>query len=461
MATSKLTSFLLSNVRDAGTAAALDVGTSANQVVQLTAAAKLPAVDGSLLTNIVAVSPVATSCILFIAVGDSNSGGNSPISSANAYEISSRNDINFFNVSTQVFENLDLGTNNNLSHTGLNSTTHAWELEVANAAQRGEFDRPVYYVQCGQGSSASPDWAVTPPGAYPCWPQFLIRVAKARELIAAADRVPTTIVLISLGINDSLQSVNAEVFRYNIKDLLERIRVLIPGAKFVFSGLPDMAGAETAYAAVLSDLDSANTDVAVAPSTSPYEPAKLDTYHWSYAGYKTMVSRMLKQAKTLAGLPQLRTTWTSSTMTIDETTVKASAGDQFAYVSEAIYLPDSTWIEFDLPTDGMIFTLAGNVTDQTWATAGAIYIAVFKLTGSIYWTDTYGTTVGSVSATGIAKCRFRRNANNLAFDYNTDGSTWGNAYERTGVLSGIQTVRAKCTSVLSTASVRSFAVTAR
>ena len=35
-----------------GTSATIDVGTSANQIVQLTAAAKLPAVDGSLLTNL-------------------------------------------------------------------------------------------------------------------------------------------------------------------------------------------------------------------------------------------------------------------------------------------------------------------------------------------------------------------------------------------------------------------------
>lgn len=35
-----------------GTAAALDVGTGANNVVQLTAASKLPAVDGSLLTSV-------------------------------------------------------------------------------------------------------------------------------------------------------------------------------------------------------------------------------------------------------------------------------------------------------------------------------------------------------------------------------------------------------------------------
>ncbi len=40
-----------------GTAASLNVGTGANNVVQLTAASKLPAVDGSLLTNLVALSP--------------------------------------------------------------------------------------------------------------------------------------------------------------------------------------------------------------------------------------------------------------------------------------------------------------------------------------------------------------------------------------------------------------------
>ncbi len=41
-----------------GTAATLDVGTSANNVVQLNGSAQLPAVDGSLLTGVVAVSAI-------------------------------------------------------------------------------------------------------------------------------------------------------------------------------------------------------------------------------------------------------------------------------------------------------------------------------------------------------------------------------------------------------------------
>lgn len=49
-----------------GTSAVLDVGTGASQVVQLTAAAKLPAVDGSLLTNL--PTPSATGRLLAVQV---------------------------------------------------------------------------------------------------------------------------------------------------------------------------------------------------------------------------------------------------------------------------------------------------------------------------------------------------------------------------------------------------------
>ena len=42
----------LKQIQDAGTCASLNVGTSENQILQLDANGKLPAVDGSNLTNI-------------------------------------------------------------------------------------------------------------------------------------------------------------------------------------------------------------------------------------------------------------------------------------------------------------------------------------------------------------------------------------------------------------------------
>ena len=57
--TTYLSGLLSALTSSLGTAAYLDVGTAATKVVQLTAAAKLPAVDGSLLTNIPVVNPRA------------------------------------------------------------------------------------------------------------------------------------------------------------------------------------------------------------------------------------------------------------------------------------------------------------------------------------------------------------------------------------------------------------------
>jgi hypothetical protein len=64
----------LSNTPTLGTASALDVGTNANQVVQLNASAQLPAVDGSLLTNL----PSGGGGLVYTAVAT----GDSPVAGA-------------------------------------------------------------------------------------------------------------------------------------------------------------------------------------------------------------------------------------------------------------------------------------------------------------------------------------------------------------------------------------------
>jgi hypothetical protein len=58
-----------------GTAATLNVGTGASEVVQLTAASKLPAVDGSLLTNLPAVA-ISDPHIYYVRSNGNDSTGN-------------------------------------------------------------------------------------------------------------------------------------------------------------------------------------------------------------------------------------------------------------------------------------------------------------------------------------------------------------------------------------------------
>jgi hypothetical protein len=401
-----------------------------------------------------------TSCILWIACGDSNSGGQAPNSAATAYEVSSRSDINFWNVTNSVFENLDLGTNNNLDHRDLTSATHSWELEIANAARRGEFDRPVYYVQTGQGSSSTRDWATTPPGLYLCWPKFLTRVAAARKALSLANKNPLIIVQLTLGINDAETGVPVEEFTWRLSELMQRIRVQLPGCKFLLNTLPTTNGAYAAFSSVISAISS--SDVAIVNTTTPVTMEMVDSYHWGYWGMKTFVGRALSAAKTLLGLPALRTTWTTSTMTVDGPTIRATAVDQFAYIAETIYFPTGTTVEFDYPggaagADGLVLSIGANVTNQTWTSGASTYISVFQDSSSnFWWAQSLGTTVGSVAGPTVVKCRYRRSGDDLLFETTTDDSTWTTRYTRSNVLSGITTVRLKVTSAVGASRMRVY-----
>ena len=57
-----------------GTASQLDVGTTANKVVQMTSSAKLPAVDGSLLTNVVATTVDVTGATGILPIAHGGTG---------------------------------------------------------------------------------------------------------------------------------------------------------------------------------------------------------------------------------------------------------------------------------------------------------------------------------------------------------------------------------------------------
>lgn len=402
---------------------------------------------------------IGTGCILFVAVGDSNSGGVAPNSAASTYELSSRSDLNFWNVTTSVFENLDLGTNNNLDHRDLTSATHSWENEIANAARRGEFDRPVYWVQTGQGSTSTRDWAETPPGLYLCWPKFLTRVSAARKALALAGKTPTICVLLTLGINDAETGVPVVEFTARLTELMQRIRVQLPGCKFILNTLPDTNGAYAAYSSVISAISS--PDVAIVNTTTPVTMQMVDAYHWGYWGMKTFVGRSLNAIKTILGLPALRSTWTTSTMVSDGPTIRASAVDQFAYIAETLYFPSGSIVEFDYPggaagADGLVLSIGANVTDQVWTSGASTYISVFLASNDVYWwAASLGTTIGSVSGPTVVRCRYRRSGDDLLFETTTDDITWTTRYTRS-ILSGITTVRLKVTSAVGASRMRVY-----
>jgi hypothetical protein len=113
-----------SDVSGLGTAAALNVGTGASQVVQLTAASKLPAVDGSLLTNLPATgAPIPSSSSLPVGFAGLMSTVFPATTTANGATVSGANIASTLISSTGVVSvgSAQSGTWKNISGTSINS----------------------------------------------------------------------------------------------------------------------------------------------------------------------------------------------------------------------------------------------------------------------------------------------------------------------------------------------------
>lgn len=90
----------LSDITDVGTVAEYDVGTSANNIVQLNGSSQLPAVDGSLLTNLPSQYP--TRCLSF-AIFDSSTNTATGDGTVGAVIAASLNGYNLTDVTASVF----------------------------------------------------------------------------------------------------------------------------------------------------------------------------------------------------------------------------------------------------------------------------------------------------------------------------------------------------------------------
>ena len=160
------------------------------------------------------IGKVPASDLLIIAFGESNSGGQVDNADATAGELAART-LQIWNVNTEVFEALDVGTNNNLDHFGLDSTKHSWEIGLANIYDTGFFGRTVRYLQTGQGGSRVTEWESA--DAY--WLEFVDRTTKAMAAVSGQ----TPVVWWTLGINDLGNGVTAATWKPLAQELIGRI----------------------------------------------------------------------------------------------------------------------------------------------------------------------------------------------------------------------------------------------
>lgn len=393
---------------------------------------------GSTTTN-AAVLTVAAEILNLVHVffGESNSGGYALNSDAQSWELASRSELQIWNNNTDGFENLDIGTNNLLDHSGLNGTVHhGWELQLANAAKQGQFDeKGSYCVKTGQGGSTIADWNVG--GDY--WTEFLARTTSAKSAVASEGYA----VWISLGINDAIAGspLSNAGYKSGMEELIVRIKAQLPNCKIFIAKLPSVNATYDGYSSQIDSIASEDADVS---SISVANLDMRDANHWSYRGMKDLANRFIEQIQSAFSLAGKQFAWSAFE---DSNRINFTAINQHSYASEVIDASTDFGVVFETTTrsNGLVVIIDDDANAVNWSGGSDPYLlAAYAFNTTLFRSDTNGSasSLGSISHPGLI--RLAKVGNDGVISTSTDGgTTWTARSTRTGVFSGKTTVRLK------------------
>jgi len=229
---------------------------------------------------------------LFVFTGESNSGGIGLNSEAAADELAPRSQVQILNNSTLTFESLDVGTNNLLGHSGLESyltTGHGIELQLANQVVASQWAKnTAYLVKTGQGGSKIALWLNN---AQTHAANFSQRVATAMQLLEDQGVAYRPVVFMSIGINDAFDNTDPATFKSNVKEVHGNIRSVLGSNTLIVMTLfqsPVVSYQENdEINAVIQEI--ASEDGYVLTINTAGFPADGGA-HWTYAGLKQVAN---------------------------------------------------------------------------------------------------------------------------------------------------------------------------
>lgn len=230
--------------------------------------------------------------LLYVIAGESNSGGFGQNSDIPLSELSPNPFVKIWNNTTNIFESLQIGSNNLLGHEGLsnlgfNLTRHGLERSLALDA-RSEF----FVLKSGQGGSRINMWV---PGAtyentsvVEPYALLATRYNAAAAALSENGKYRVKPVLIWwLGINDALDGNTSIAWRIATESHFARMRVLM-GASLPIFPLKIMTN-NPSKILINQHIESLSNISGVYPiDVSAADNQVLsDTNHWSATGLRT------------------------------------------------------------------------------------------------------------------------------------------------------------------------------
>ena len=384
---------------------------------------------------------------VIVATGESNSGGFARNTSASGAELASRSVVQMWHPTADTFQDLDVGTNNNVDHDGLDSTTHGWELQLANDVASGaESQDPVYYIQTGQGGSVISDWDV----ADPYWVEWLDRIGKAKTYFTNNSITPEWVVWMSFGINDQIAGTNVSTWKTSTIAWIDRIKAELSGAKILMSELT-VKSALDPYIAAIREISDDEDDVILVAAEGLSER---DQHHWNYAGMKTLSTRFLRSTQIALGeRPGFIWSEMSSSVSPVDTTVEFGATASTGCISKEAYAwADGAYIIATTDADSQSVVVALESTKDTvytWNSSQTYLFGAFRFNGTLF------RSTGFSNATGIGAEQTRMKIQRSGDDaevYKDNGDDKGTrAGTQVGVFTGITEVYVKLINATATA----------
>lgn len=246
--------------------------------------------------------PPATTYRVIVAVGESNAGGEALTSSLSSTLQAPTSRVRIliptnatFPGLAGTFQDMDIGTNNNLDHDGLSPSNHGWEAGFLDYLDANSQPEPIYYVQTGQGGSMLFMWE----NGTDYWNKAQARINFAKARIAELGIAVEWEIWLTIGINDFIAGSPISTSEYNtrIQQLIADIRTMIGvgTAARVRSPqfMPHIQTTYPAYCTVHEALPGSVSNMQIVAATDlPVQ----DIYHWSSAGYITLGGRMAAPA---------------------------------------------------------------------------------------------------------------------------------------------------------------------
>lgn len=371
--------------------------------------------------------------ILVVVVGESNAGGQATNASLASWQLAARN-LTIFNNTSEVFESLDVGTNNLIGHTGLtDNATHGTEVGLADAYDEGDFDSEVVrLLKSGQGGSQLSDWDEG--DSY--YTTFLSRLEAAKTALGG---VPNYCVWMFVGINDmEVYAVSAATFETRLNDLIDRYRAVMPNCEILINKLMVATSDDVAYNSAIDTIAAARAYVTAIDETGL---TYADTFHYDYLGYHRLAKRFVQQMKSIYSLTGTGLTWTATTGSI------VQDADDVVFASTA--LARST-VTIDLTASDLICDVIGNsLVYGIHESSGSpdffnLRLGGYAVGGNIYSCGSGGSGTNQGALALPFKMKITRSGDDALLYSSADGGvTWTLEHTATGVLSGIGNVYAR------------------